>query len=226
MATMATTVKEKLQELQNALGKMESKIEDTTGRVLELETAAATHSDSIHTWEVDIVAMKKKLAILKDRCEDLEARSRQCNLRIMGVKEGCEDGKLMTRLVADLLAETLQLTSTPLLDRAHRTLCSKSDKENVLPRAIVIKCHYFSEKEAILKKATEMKQITTKVNDKILVLPDYTIAVSKQRAAFNEVRALLQGLERVRYGLLFPATLRITTLEDEEFRFKSPLKAK
>lgn len=229
MATLTTTAKvhtDKLQELQCALGKIESKIDDTMGRVAELETATATHSDSIHAMEVDISAMKQELATLKIRCEDLEARSRRCNLRIVGVKEGREEGKLMSGFVAELLKETLQLASTPLLDRAHRTLRGKPVSGDAPPRAIVIKCHYFNEREAILRKATGSKQLTTKDGDKILVLPDYTMAVSKQRAAFNEVRSLLRGLERVRYGLLFPATLRITTPEGEEHRFKDPLKAK
>ena len=87
LATMAKLHTDKLQELQNTLGKIESKIDDTMGRVAELETVTAAHSDSIHTMKADIVAMKKELATLKDRCEDLEARSRHCNLCIMGVKE-------------------------------------------------------------------------------------------------------------------------------------------
>uniref|UniRef100_A0A3P9IB65 L1 transposable element RRM domain-containing protein n=1 Tax=Oryzias latipes TaxID=8090 RepID=A0A3P9IB65_ORYLA len=229
MTTIANTIKthsDQLVELQGSLEKIECKIQDTTGRVTDLETAAAAHSDSIHAMQADMGAMKKELAFLKDRCEDLETRSRRCNLRIMGVKEGREDGSPTTQFVAELLAESLKLTSVPLLDRAHRSLRSKPSDGNAPPRAFVIKCHYFREKESILKKAAELKTITTKNGDRITILPDYTQTVSKQRAAFGEVRSLLRGLHRVRYGLLFPATLRITTPEGEEFRFKCPLEAK
>lgn len=62
--------------------------------------------------------------------------------------------------------------------------------------------------------------------DRISVVPDYTQAVSKQRAAFTEIRALLRNYENVRYGLLYPAILRITTPDGKEARFKDPGQAK
>ena len=42
------------------------------------------------------------------------------------------------------------------------------------------------------------------------IFPDYTASVAKARAAFTEVRKLLHKREDVRFGILFPARLRIT----------------
>ncbi|CAG5896880.1 unnamed protein product [Menidia menidia] len=42
------------------------------------------------------------------------------------------------------------------------------------------------------------------------VFPDYTAKVARARAAFNEVRKLLRGIDGARYGLIHPARLRIT----------------
>ena len=67
-----------------------------------------------------------------------------------------------------------------------------------------MKCHYFSEKESLLKKAIEMKSVTTADGDHIRILPDFTQTMSKQRAAFTEVWGLLRGCEGVRYGLRYP----------------------
>lgn len=41
----------------------------------------------------------------------------------------------------------------------------------------------------------EMKSVTTADGDRIQILLDYTQTVSKQRAAFTEVRGLLRGCE-------------------------------
>ncbi len=53
-----------------------------------LKAVVSSQSDSITSMESDIRVMKKELATLRDRCADLKARSRCCDIRIMGVKEG------------------------------------------------------------------------------------------------------------------------------------------
>ncbi|KAK1900543.1 LINE-1 retrotransposable element ORF1 protein [Dissostichus eleginoides] len=62
--------------------------------------------------------------------------------------------------------------------------------------------------------------------DQIRLLPDFTQAVSKQRAAFTEVRGLLRNCEGVRYGLKYPAILMITTSGGHEASFSDPKLAK
>ncbi|KAL7870573.1 hypothetical protein SRHO_G00080700 [Serrasalmus rhombeus] len=42
------------------------------------------------------------------------------------------------------------------------------------------------------------------------VFPDHTAKTAKARAAFNDVRRQLRDIEGARYGLLYPARLRIT----------------
>ena len=65
----------------------------------------------------------------------------------------------------------------------------------------MIRCHYCQEKEAILRKAAEVKQVIFTLGDQIRIYPDYTQAVTKQRTAFREVRAMLRGCEGICYGL-------------------------
>ena len=140
----------------------------------------------------------------------------------MGVKDGRENGERLSDFVAHLLKGTLALDKPPLLERAQRILRSKPTDENAPPWVIIVQCHYFGEKEAILRKATQRCPITTVGGDKISVLPEYTQALSKQRATFTEIRALLRNHDSVRYGLLFPAILRITTPNGKEACFKDP----
>ncbi|XP_049889985.1 uncharacterized protein LOC126383499 [Epinephelus moara] len=188
-------------ELRCAVEQVDKRMEAAEGRVSELEAEVSGRSDSFASMEADVSVMKKELATLRDRCEDLEARLRRCNIRIMGVKEGREHGKHPSQFVTNLLKEALNLEKPPTIDRAHRTLRSKPTQDNLPPRVFVVKCHYFSEKESLLKKAMEMKSVTTADGDHIRILPDFIQTMSKQRAAFTEVRGLLRGCEGVRYGL-------------------------
>lgn len=149
--------------------------------MVALESAAESHSDLIAALERDMANVRRELTTQKARNEDLEARSHRNNLRITGIKERREDGKRVTDFISQCLKETLGLDKPPLLDRAHHTLCMRPDNSD-LPRGFVIRCHLYQEKEEILRKAGQMKQLTTGDGDKIRIQPDYTQAMSKQRA--------------------------------------------
>lgn len=212
-------------ELKLANDNAIAKSEALDKRVASLESAANSHSDAIAALERDMAVVQKELVTQKARNEDLEARSRRCNLRITGIKERREDGKRPTDFISQCLKETLGLDKLPLLDRAHRTMRVRPGDSDP-PRAFIIKCHYLQEKEAMLRKAGEIRQLTTGDGDQIRVQPDYTQAVAKQRAEFNEVRGLLRTCEGIRYGLWYPAELRITTSNGERTSFKDPKRAK
>lgn len=194
------------------------------GQVTLLEATASAHSDSITRLENEVSVMKKQMDGLKARNEDLEARSRRCNLRVVGIKEGREVGERPVEFMSRLLKQTLGLEEAPVLDRAHRSL-RKRQEDGLPPRAWVIRCHYFQQRETILEKARTLRQITTAEGDKIRILPDYTQAVVQQRAAFYEVRGLLRGCEGVQSGLWYPAELRIT-VNGTRKSFKDPVAAK
>ncbi|KAF3850511.1 hypothetical protein F7725_012283, partial [Dissostichus mawsoni] len=202
-------------ELRSVVEQVNKKIEVTEGRVSELDAEVSSHLDSITCMTSDITGMKKELATLRDRCEDLEARSRRCNIRIIGVKEGREHGKHPSQF--------FPWVSTSPRPWTGRTALSAADRHKTgSHRGLIVKCHYFSEKESLLKKAIEMKSVTTPDSDQIRLLLDFTQAVSKQRAAFIEVRGLLWGCEGVRYGLKYPAILMITTSGGRKASFSDP----
>lgn len=59
---------------------------------------------------------------------------------------------------------------------------------------------------------------------RIAIFPDYTTSVAKARAAFTDARRALRGRSDVRFGLLYPARLKITYKGDSK-EFKDPAKA-
>lgn len=113
-----------------------------------------------------------------------------------------------TAAVAALLKEAFVLDKEPLLDRSHWTLQPKP-KPGERPRAIVCRFHYHSDCVDILRQARELRQIKVR-GLTISVFPDYTAKIARARAAFNEIRRQLRGIEGARYGLVYPTRLRIT----------------
>ncbi|KAF3844369.1 hypothetical protein F7725_007532 [Dissostichus mawsoni] len=124
-------------ELRSVVEQVNKRIEVTEGRVSELEAEVSNHSDSITCMTSDVTGMKKELATLRDRCEDLEARSRRCNIRIIGVKEGREHGKHPSQFVADMLKVSLGLDKPPTLDRAHHALRSRATQDGLHRRLLL-----------------------------------------------------------------------------------------
>lgn len=144
---------------------------------------------------------------------------RRCNVRILGVPE--TPGSSSTASVAKLLMEALQLEKEPLIDRSHRSLGPA--KPGGKPRVIIAKLHYYQECAEVLRRAHTRGSLRYN-GDQITVFPDYTASVAKARAAFTEVRKLLRDRQGVRFGLLFPARLRIT-YEGADKQFTDPEKA-
>lgn len=180
-----------------------SKLKDTVG---EMEHALTECSDDIAEMKTTIKSLTADVAKLENKCEDLESRARRNNIRIVGVPEGPDT--CSTTAVSALLKEAFGLVKEPLVDRSHRTLQPKP-KPGDRPRAIVCRLHYYGDCVDILRRARELRQI--KVGDlTISVFPDHTAKIARARAAFNEVRRQLRGIDGARYGLFHPARLRIT----------------
>lgn len=194
----------------------------------QLEDAASEQSTTVSTLECEVETMKKDIANLKAHNEDLDNRSRRCNLRIIGVKEGRVKGPV--NYVAHILGEALELEKAPLLDRAHRALRNLERGDNPqggLSRTFIVRCHYYQEKVEILKKAAG-KLLKTADGDDIRIFPDYSLEVSRQRAKFNEVKKLLRDgkITNLRFGVVYPAELKITLPDGTVQKFKDPSTAK
>ena len=67
-------------------------------------------------------------------------------------------------------------------------------------------------------KGTKLRNIT------VSIFPDYTAKTARARAAFNDVRRQLRDISGVRFGLFYPARLRIT-YGNVQRDFLSPVEA-
>lgn len=210
LGDVLSTIKFDLQAVKTQLAKDKADTDATVstlkGTVGEMEHALSGFSDDIAQMKNTIECLTANVAKLENKCEDLESRSRRNNVRIVGVPEGPDT--CSTAAVAAMLKEAFDLEKEPLLDRSHRTLQPKP-KPGERPRAIVCRFHYHSDCVDILRRVRELRQIKVR-GLTISVFPDYTVKVARARAAFNEVRRQLRGIDGARYGLFHPARLRIT----------------
>lgn len=193
-------------QLANDYATTEAKLVKLTATVGDVEEALTGCSDDIAGMKTTMEQLTAKVNMLEDKCEDLESRSRRNNIRIIGVEEGA--GSCSPTVVAALLREALGLEKEPLVDRSHRSLQPKP-KPGERPRVIVCRLHYYSDCLDILRRARERQRIKVGAGT-ISIFPDHTAKVARARAAFNEVKRLLRGIEGIRYGLFYPAQLRIT----------------
>ncbi|XP_076747485.1 uncharacterized protein LOC143421738 [Maylandia zebra] len=138
--------------------------------------------------ENEVSKLKSDVAKLTSKLDDIEGRQRRCNARIVGVKEGFENTGKPTAAIATMLKDILGLDFTPMLDRAHRSLGQQGNS----PRAIVVKFHYYQDKEEVFRRAAKSQPLLLQ-DMKISIFPDFTAMVAKKRAAFMEAKRLLRG---------------------------------
>ena len=125
----------------------------------------------------------KKINFLKDKTQDLEDRSRRCNLVIFGVPESNEQQpENCDNIICEILRNNNILDSSDthegLLERAHRLGKKKTEQDR--PRPIIVCCGSFKDKEYILRNSYKLKGTT------------YTITEDFSRATLDIRRELVQ----------------------------------
>lgn len=213
------------EELRHAIEPMKQKLSSHDQVIKELQRACTDHSDLLTSLDSTVSTLKADVKLLTDKCEDLEGRARRNNIRLVGVPEGAE-GVRPTEFIAQLLMDTLGLDELPLLDRAHRTLRSRPS-DGKPPRPFVIRVHFFHVRNDILRRAGETSRDSPILfqGKRLFLFPDYTSSVAKKRAAFTDVKRLLHSCPGVKFGLRFPATLRITLPGGATHTFEDPATA-
>ncbi|XP_053493902.1 uncharacterized protein LOC128615675 [Ictalurus furcatus] len=215
------SIKEELQtvkaELTVNITVIQSEVSALKNTVGEMETSLSACCDDIATLQAKVECLSADLGRVENKCEDLEARSRHNNLRIVGVPEDSTSASTPAA-VSTLVKEAFKLDKEPLLDRAHRTLQPKP-KPGERPRPIIARLHCHADCVDILRWARAQQRM--KVGDMVIsIFPDHTAKIARARAAFNDCCRQLREIPGIRFGLLYPARLRVTQ-DGTEREFKS-----
>lgn len=209
-------------EIKRAISPIQTALDECTEKLGEHEEGLNNLDKRLEVMETCFADLSNQYKKLLLKTDDLENRGRRCNLRILGVPEGAEQGN-PTKFVADLLHVVLGgpggLEQAPILDRAHRAAVALPT-EGGRPRPFIVRIHYYQEKERIQRLARQKGRLEFQ-GKQIFIFPDYSADLARRRAAFSEVKGLLRKKDGVRYGLLYPARLRIS-FNGETQVFDSP----
>ncbi|XP_049325480.1 uncharacterized protein LOC103022636 [Astyanax mexicanus] len=195
---LQTELQEMKSELLRDNASLRAELGSVVRTVSEVETSLSGLSDEVVGLRAKVESLTSELARVDAKCEDLEARSRRQNIRIIGVPEGDSRFTLSNSTVSELLREALSLEKSPLVDRAHRSLAPRP-KPDEPPRPIIVKLHYFEDCVRILREARNRPCITFS-DMNLSIYPDLTSKVAKARAAFNTVRRKLRSMDGVKYA--------------------------
>lgn len=201
-----------------------TRIDSQDRRIVDVEQHLSSYSDRVVSLERAVEQLSAANKQLTDKMEDLESRSRRCNLRVIGIPEGAEGADpvaYMSKFFADVLgADVFQ--SPPLLDRAHRIgpKPPNPNAEGLKPRVVIVRFHYYQDKERAWRWGIVNKKQLTHAGRKVYIFPDFNASVAKKRAAFTDVRRRLKERD-VQFSLRFPAQLRIDH-GNEKLSFNSP----
>ncbi|KAJ7985729.1 hypothetical protein DPEC_G00343480 [Dallia pectoralis] len=147
-AAVTPAVEAALAPLSSMLDGIRSTAEEQGRRMDAFEHDMCDYS--IVALEEMVARLSSENQQLKDKTDDLESRSRRCNLRIVGIPKKMERGDpvgFMTGFFTEVLGTTL--VPAPLkLDRAHRIGAPPTpDGVNPKPRVFIVRFHNFQDKE-------------------------------------------------------------------------------
>lgn len=213
-AELTASLNAALAPINSALESITTTVAKHTSTITEMETALSAQSDSVANLELEVAGLRSELTSITEEhvalqaaVEDLVSRSKRQNLRVIGLPEDIEGNnprQFMADLFKEVAAEALD-GSTPELDRAHRSLRPKPRQGS---RPVIVRFHRYIDKERVLLWAKEHRDMTYRGHN-IKFYEDFSAAVAKKRAAFNQVKASLYK-KGIRFGMIFPARLRIT----------------
>lgn len=152
--------------------------------------------------------MEKVLALIQAKNEDLEARSRCNNIRITGLPESTNTGRMETfieTLIKDIFGPE-NLSSMFIVERAHRSLAVRPVPGAPL-RPIIARILNYRDRDVILRLARG-KGTVDHQGKTLSFFPDFTVAVQTPRQEFSTVKTFLQS-EGIPYAMLYPARLRV-----------------
>lgn len=208
------------QELGEEINNLRQEHIQTTTEQTDMAHSLSDAHDRIQQLEQQQESNTKELKRLKEKCFDLESRSRRQNLRFIGIPEGAEGGS-PTKFMAELIPELLGAENFPSpveIDRAHRSLAQKP-KKGQRPRPFIVRLHYYAQREKIVGLAKGKGTLIYR-GTPIHIYPDLPVEVSKLRATFNGIKAKLREA-KIEYSLLYPAVLAVK-LDGVRHTFNSP----
>uniref|UniRef100_H3ASN5 L1 transposable element RRM domain-containing protein n=1 Tax=Latimeria chalumnae TaxID=7897 RepID=H3ASN5_LATCH len=212
-----------IREIKSSISAMDKKLETYAKRLDEIEHRVGNTEDSVLSLENTVQQLRESVVKLQSKTDDLENRSRRCNLRLVGLPEG-EEGRDPVSFLETWLPTVLnmpELIENLEIERAHRSFAPRT-RDSDRPRMLLFKLLRYRDKENILRQARKLGTLTYN-NKPIYLFPDMSAELFQKRKSFLGIKRLCKDLD-IPFALLFPARLRID-FKGQRLFFTSPLDA-
>lgn len=205
---MAPMMEAQANSLQRALQDIKSQFRQLSNQVTANEHRLGETFQDVHIIKEKYETLQKSHLQLSNKVDDLENRSRRCNLRLVGLPEIIKGPELFKFLQITLpsLLHIQEACSDIVIERAHRLGPTRSEPE-ARPRVVIFKMLSFLHKEAIWQASRKQRDIRWN-NNRIFIFQDYSAEVTRARKEFSVLCSRLAS-ENKKFALLFPARLRI-----------------
>uniref|UniRef100_H3AK80 L1 transposable element RRM domain-containing protein n=1 Tax=Latimeria chalumnae TaxID=7897 RepID=H3AK80_LATCH len=197
-----------INEIKSSIAAMDKKLETYAKRLDEVEHRIGNMEDSVLSLENTVLQLQEAIVKLQGKTDDLENRSRRCNLRLVGLPEG-EEGKDPASFLESWLPKLLnlpELINNLEVERAHRTYAPR-ERNTDKPHMLLFKLLRYGDKESILRQARKLGALIHN-NKPVRIFPDMSAELFQKRKSFSGIKRLCKELD-IPFALLFPARLRI-----------------
>lgn len=174
-------------------------------RVKGAETRISEAEDTVANLAAKVRSLEHINKEMTDKIDDLEARSRRLNLRLVNLPEGAEGSDACSFLEA-WIPEALGITTRLTIERAHRV--GPRRDTDASPRTLILKFLSDRDKMLVLKELRNKKEVLYK-DRAVRFYPDLAAGIHKKHKAFDSVRQKLRNIG-IRNGIRFPARLLLT----------------
>uniref|UniRef100_A0A1A7ZGX5 LINE-1 type transposase domain containing 1 n=1 Tax=Nothobranchius furzeri TaxID=105023 RepID=A0A1A7ZGX5_NOTFU len=199
-------------------------VQDFSLRMDGAEKRISNVEDDVNSEKGKTEALVKQVALLTDKLEDLENRSRRSNLRLVNVPEKIE-GNDAVAFLEKWLPEALgpaTFPRQPLIERAHRLPGRKQPNRPPTPRVLIVKFLNFQDRVRVMRAASTKGKVICG-GQEVLFFPDLSTDLHRRRRGFDRVKQQLRSMN-IRYGLIYPAKLRVST-DEHTHVFETPADA-
>ena len=231
-----------LDKLAQQLDLICSRMDSIEVKVHDLEEKFEKKADFEEGVQAELEEMKKELRMkasmkemqrmndqLNDQITDLVNRSKRNNIVIHNIPEGAEGATTdCIGLVHSILRDKLKIESSMEIERAHRTPMVKpftpqgnGDKGKQRPRPVHVKFLRYRDREAVLKKATQTRDLAVK-DQRIFISDDIAKATREQHRHLYERVKKMRG--EGKFAFIPWSVPRVIKYKDGDKASPGPLK--
>lgn len=195
-------------QLQQVVEEFKGQLHQIAITVHSTESRLGETFQDVHNLKENYDTLQKEHLKLCNKIDDLENRSRRCNLRILGLPETVKGPELF-KFIQETLPDLLQISDTcsdMVVERAHRLGPARTSPGD-RPRVVIFKSLSYVHKEAIWQASRKRKNLSWE-GSRLLIFQDYSAEVTRARKEFAPLCSTMIKENR-KFALLYPARLRL-----------------